>query len=67
MFILYDLIKDSLNTYALYVERQLMGSDTPLVTLMVRMFFLVLMPFFILIATPLLIIIVLLTWVAAIT
>ncbi len=67
MFILYDLIKDSLNTYALYVERQLMGSDTPLVTLMVRMFFLVLMPFFILIAIPLLIIIVLLTWVAAIT
>ncbi len=67
MFILYDLIKDSLNTYALYVERQLMGSDTPMVTLLLRLFFLIMLPFFILIGATLLIVIVLLTWVAAIT
>ncbi len=63
MLFLYDLVKDSLHTYALYVERQLMGSDTPLVTLLLRLFFLILLPIFIVVIAGGIFALLLLTWV----
>lgn len=54
MLFLYDLIKDTLNSYARYVERMVMNDDTPLFALVMRIWFLLLLPMFILIGTSLL-------------